>query len=93
MKKFEIKVVERKKKETNETFLSYQALTKTGRWMDLRFTKEVKEETRPTHSCMILVDDKKLSVDRTRKFPVVWVSEIAGVEEFDKVQDVSEYFD
>lgn len=93
MKKFEIKVVERKKKETNETFLSYQALTKIGRWMDLKFTKDVKEETRPTHSCMLLVDDKKMSVDRTRKFPVVWISEIAGVEEFDRVQNVSDYFE
>lgn len=93
MKKFEIKVVERKKKETNETFLSYQALTKTGRWMDLKFTKDVKEETRPTHSCMLLVEEKNMSVDRTRKFPVVWISEISGVEEFDRVQNVSDYFD
>ena len=93
MKKIEIKVVERKKKETNETFLSYQALTKTGRWMDLKFTKDVKEETRPTHSCMLLAEEKNMSVDRTRKFPVLWISEIAGVEEFDRVQNVSDYFE
>lgn len=93
MKTFEIKVVERKKKETNETFLSYQALTKTGRWMDLKFTKDVEEKSRPTHSCMLSVDDENISVDRTRKFPVVWISKIAGVEEFDKVQDVSDYFE
>ena len=93
MKTFEIKVVERKNKETQEQFLSYQALTKTGRWMDLKFTKEVPENSRPTHSCMISVEDEKISVDRTRKFPVCWVSEIKEIKEFDKVQNVSDYFD
>ena len=93
MKTFEIKVIERKNHETEEIFNSYQALTKNGRWMDLRFTKDVKEELRPTHNCKISVEEGKISVDRTRKFPICWVSEIASIEEFDKVQDVSEYFE
>ena len=93
MKTFEIKVVDRTKKETEEHFLSYQALTNTGRWMELKITKEVPENSRPTHSCMISVEDDKISVDRTRKFPVCWVSEIKEITEFDKVQDVSDYFD
>ena len=93
MKTFEIKVIERKTKETGETFLSYQALTKTGRWMDLKFTKEVPEKSRPTHSCMISVEETKISVERARKFPCCWVSEIKEVKEFDKVQNVSDYFD
>ena len=93
MREFEVKVIERKTKETGEVFNSYQALTKTGRWMDLKFTKEVSENSRPTHSCKIVVEDEKISVDRTRKFPICWVSAIKEIKEFDKHQDVSEYFE
>lgn len=93
MKTFEIKVVERRNKETNELFNSYQALTKTGRWMDLKFTKEVPENERPSHNCLISVEENCMSIDRTRKYPVCWVSKIAEIKEFDKVQNVSDYFD
>ena len=93
MKEFEIKVIERKNKETGELFNSYQALTKTGRWMDLKFTKDVEENSRPTHSCKIVVKDENISVDRTRKYPICWVSAIEEIKEFDKHQDVSEYFE
>lgn len=93
MKTFEIKVIERENHETKEKFLSYQALTKNGRWMDLKFTKEVDVKERPTHNCKISVENENISVERIRKYPVCWVSKISAVVEFDKVQDVSDYFE
>lgn len=93
MKSFEVKVIVREKKETQEKFNVYQALTKNGRWMDLRFTKDVPENTRPVHPCILFVEDENISVDRQMKYPVCWVSKIAKIEEFDKKQDVSKYFD
>ena len=93
MKEFEVKVIERENKETHEKFNVFQALTKNGRWMDLKFTKEVEENSRPKHSCKICVADENISVDRTLKYPVCWVSKIEEIKEFDKHQDVSEYFE
>lgn len=92
-KEFEVKVISRKKKDSEETFNVYQALTKSGRWMDLKFTKDVPENERPVHGCRISVKAENMSVDRTLKFPVCWVSKIEAILEFDKKQDVSDYFD
>ena len=90
---FEIRVREMENKETHEKFNVYQALTKKGKWVDLRFTKDVPEEKRPLHNCIMVVDREKISVDKMRKFPMVWVSEIHGLKEFDRTVSVADYFD
>ena len=89
---FEVKVLERENKETKEKFNVYQALTKKGNWIDLKFTQNVAEEDRPLNNCLIVVADDHISVDRKRKYPVCWVSKIEQIKEFDTKQDVSDYF-
>ena len=50
MKKIKVYVSERVNHETNEKFKVFKALTKQGK-IDLRFTKDVAEETKPTKVC------------------------------------------
>lgn len=90
MLEFEIDCTERVNKETGEKFLSYRALSKKG-YIDLRFTRDVKDL--PNHACKIVVSETKINVNRKSKFPVVWVSEIAEVKEFEFKQNTADYFD
>ena len=88
----EIDVQERTNHETGEKFLSYRGLSKKG-YIDLRFTREVDEKLKPTHSCIIVVAETKINVNRKSKFPVAWVSEIKELKEFEFKQNTSEYFE
>ena len=86
----EIDCTERVNKETGEKFLSYKALSKKG-YIDLKFTKDVKNV--PQKACIIIVPVNKINVNRKSKFPVVWVSEISEVKEFEFKQNTAEYFE
>ena len=68
--------IERANGETN-TFKAYKTFTKTGKKMDVKFTREVKPV--PEENCYIKVHVDNMNVDRNRKFPVLWIREI---EEF-----------
>lgn len=88
----EIDVQERTNHETGEKFLSFKGLSKKG-YIDLKFTRDVKDEEKPNHSCIIVVPVDKINVNRKSKFPVAWVSQIKEVKEFEFKQNTSEYFE
>lgn len=77
-------------KKDNTTFFAYKGLTKKG-WFDLKFTKEVKEI--PTKSCVIYVDDEHANINFNGAFPVIWVSQVLKIEEYQNKLNTSDYFD
>lgn len=90
--KIEVSVKELEKKETKEKFLVYKGLTKKG-WYDLKFTKDVKEELRPTKYSYIYVDKSAVNINRTQRFPVIWISAIEKFEEVEFTRKTEDYFD
>jgi len=80
VKELELKVeeVEYEDNGKKKKFNSYKVLTNEGRYMDLRFRKEVKDL--PTEDCIIKVKVKNLSVDRNRKYPRTWVHAVESIE-------------
>ena len=85
------KVEHIKDKERGLDFLAYKTLTKKGKFMDLRFRREVKNA--PEETCVIVVDEDKCNVDDQRKYPILWVSEIKRIEPFaSKKSNASKYF-
>ena len=89
MKRLEIKVEEKLTRE-GKKFNAYKALQKNGKWMDLKFRKEV---TPPKTSCFIEVEETKMNIDRNRKYPVLWVSEIAATLPLEVEAKVDESLD
>lgn len=90
--KITVAKVERiKDKDRGLDFLAYKTLTKKGKFMDLRFRREVKNA--PEEPCVIVVNEEKCNVDDQRKYPVLWVSEIKRIEPFEqKKSNASKYF-
>lgn len=84
-----VKTVKYAGENQEESFLAYKAFTKKG-WMDLRFTKEV--ENAPTKNCFIYVEKENLNVNKTGRFPIVWVKKIEKIEEITFTQKVEDYF-
>lgn len=74
------KEVEIKTKECTtgdgKKFLAYKALTKTGKYIDCKFRKEVKA---PSADCIIVVDVTKMNVTNNTKYATLWVAEIIDV--------------
>ena len=72
---YEIKVVvkEAKTKE-GKTFNTYRVVEKTGKLVDLRFRKDVKNV--PTETCIMVVDKKDIHLDSKREYPCYWVKAI-----------------
>lgn len=92
LKKIKVYVSERVNHETNETFKVFKALTKQGK-IDLRFTKDVKEETKPTKTCYMFVSLENVNVNQKFEFPIMWVSAIDHLEEIEFNQNISDYLD
>lgn len=72
-----------------ESFLAYKAFTKRG-WTDLKFTKDCKNI--PTKNSFIFVEKENVNVNRTGRFPVIWVKDIDHCEEIKFEQKVEDYF-
>lgn len=85
----EIKV-EDKKTHEGKTFKAYKALQNNGKWIDLKFRKEV---TPPKENCFIIVKKTDMNVDRNRKFPVAWVKELQGTRSLAEVHNADPYLD
>ena len=91
-KRFKVYVSKRTNNETNEEFNAYKALTKQGK-IDLRFTKDVKEEDRPTKTCYLLVSEENVNVNQKFEYPIMWVSKIDEIEEIEFNQNINDYLD
>lgn len=84
-----VKTVRFAGEEKEESFLAYKGFTKKG-WIDLKFTKEVKEV--PTRNGFIYVESENVNVNRTGRFPVIWVKKIEKFEEITFTQKIEDYF-
>lgn len=54
-------------------FNAYKIFTKTGKKMDLKFVRDLKNL--PTENCIMVVKRSALNLDNTRKFPCIWCRE------------------
>lgn len=67
----EIKVVEMETLDGKKKFNAYKVLGKDGRYMDLKFRKEVVNL--PKENGLLYVKSENLSIDNNRKFPATWI--------------------
>ena len=90
-KEIRIDVIVRKleRKDGSGSFLTYKGFTKRGK-LDLKFTKEVKDV--PTKNGYIYVESENVNVNRTGRFPVIWVKKIEKFEEINFTQKIEDYF-
>ena len=92
LKKIKVYVSERENHETQEKFKVYKALTKQGK-IDLRFTKDVAEETKPTKTCNLFVEPSHVNVNQKFEYPVMWIDKIDHCEEIEFKQNLNDYLD
>lgn len=86
------KVDEIEIKERNLKFLAYKTITKNGKFMDVRFTRNVTNA--PKAPCVVVVDEANVNVDDQRKYPIMWVSEIKRIEPLaSKKSNIGKYLD
>lgn len=99
-KKIKIIVKEREGKDPSgkvRKFNTYKTTTKNGRFMDVKFRKEVTNL--PTENCYAIIGVDNMNVDSNREYPVLWVSAVEGyesVEENSAEQNrkkIDEFFD
>lgn len=88
--KIEIVAKEIHKKDSSETFIAYKGYTKKG-WYDLKFVRDCKNI--PTKTGTISVLRENVNVNRTSKFPVIWVKNVEDFEEYKTETKVADYFD
>jgi hypothetical protein len=67
----EIKVIPMETLDGKKKFNAYKVLGKDGRYMDLKFRKEV--ENLPKEKGLLYVASADLSIDNNRKFPATWI--------------------
>lgn len=89
--KFKIIEVKEIKTKTGSTFNAFKTLDKYGKKMDVRFRKSAHNI--PTEPCMIVVSEDNYNVDKNRQYPVLWISDVDDIEEFERNNDISEFFD
>ena len=89
----ELKILgERENKETHEKFMAFQCFSvKQNRWIDLRFTRECKQEL-PTKNCILVLEEGQFNINDKGKFPVCWVSSYKEIKEIDYKSNVDKYF-
>lgn len=92
LKKIKVFVSKRENHETQEQFLVFKALTKQGK-IDLRFTKDVKDEEKPTKTCYLFVEPSNVNVNQKFEYPVMWISKIDHCEEIAFSQNINDYLD
>ena len=82
-KKIEILVEERKTAE-GKKFNTYKTFTKNGRKIDVKFRKEVKNL--PDNNTYAIVEVDAMNVDKSKRFPVLWIAEVQGYEDVAEVR-------
>ena len=95
--KLRVKVTQIKTETT--TFNAYKVLNKSKRWVDLRFTKEVKlkpelDKNQTTKECYIYVHADNINYTENYQYPRFWVRDVERIEEIDvKPQSVADLFE
>lgn len=87
------KIIEVKEVTTKDgkKFKAYKTIGKGGRKMDVRFVRDCKNV--PTEPSVIVVNDGNCNVDTTRQYPILWVKDVVHIEDFDRKNNTSDYFD
>ena len=73
-------IVKEAKTKDGRVFPVYQAVTKNGALVDLKFRKEVKEL--PTAKSIITVDAANINEEKRTAYPCWWVAKIDSIEPF-----------
>lgn len=74
-----------------QSFNAYKTITKDNKKMDVRFVKSCKNV--PTEPCNIVVHEEDANVDTTRQYPILWIKEVQSIEEIERKNNLSDYFD
>lgn len=74
-----------------KSFDAFKAVQKDGKLIDLKFKKEVKNL--PSESCFMFVEKENLNVNRSGRYPVVWVAKVEKYEESKTIRDNSDIFE
>lgn len=78
-----VKVEEKENRVSNNKFMTYKTIDpKTGKLIDLRFTRAVPEKDRPTKKCYVIVKEGDSNIDRSKEWPLCWVKKIEKIVEF-----------
>lgn len=95
MAEIKFKIIEVKDIETKDVpprkFKAYKTVDKTGRKMDVRFTRECSNV--PTEPCTIVCDTQDCNVDTRRQYPILWVKDVQRIETLERKSNVSEFFE
>ena len=92
LKKIKVFVSERENHETQTKFRVFKALTKQGK-IDLRFTKDVDDKSKPTKTCYLFVKPEHVNVNQKFEFAVMWIDEIDHLEDIEFKQNINDYLD
>jgi len=65
-------------KNTGEKFPTFKTVGKDGRFIRVKFRKEVTNV--PASDCNVFVKDDQISVDGNRQYPVIWIHQIEKTE-------------
>lgn len=90
-RKFKIIEVSEITTKDGKKFSAYKTLANGGRKMDVRFVRTCKNI--PSEPCVIVCDEEQCNVDTSRQYPILWIKDVARIEEFERKNNVSEYFD
>ena len=88
----EVEIVRVKEvKYNNSTFLAYECVDKHGKLMTVKFVKGCPNI--PERPCVILVKPENMNVDKSRRYPCLWVKAVEEIREkkFD-TSSLDEYF-
>ncbi len=91
--KIKVKIIEAKEVTTKDgrKFLAYKTVDKSGKKMDVRFTKECRNT--PREACVVIVDDSQANVDTARQYPCLWIKDVESIEPLERKSNMAEFFD
>lgn len=91
--KIKIKVIEATEitPRTGAKFTAFKTVDKTGRKMDLKFTRDCRNI--PTEPCEIIVDDSQANVDTNRQYPCLWVKDVLEIRPLPRKSNMADFFD
>ena len=87
------KIIEVKEITTTDgkKFKAYKTIGNGGRKMDVRFVYDCNNV--PTKPCVVVVNVENCNVDTTRQYPILWIKNVERIEDFERKNNTSDYFD
>lgn len=89
VKQFVLFAEEKTAKETGNKFYAYKTVAKNGRFMTVKFRKEVKDAPQKEGTYWLKVLPENVSVDTNRQYPVLWVHAIEEIGDYVKTSNVN----